>query len=116
MDTRVPMPKTFIRFGQHPVWSQCPCCDLVMTSHVESKIRGGAKMFALCCCCCGLMMASLLLLLATFREFTHYCPGCGARLGTGKPKLSSKDAAIVASVFLFQLAVTAIFVFCVSDM
>ena len=114
MDTRVTMPKTLnIKFGQHPVWTECPCCDQVITSSVESRIRGGGKVFAVVCICCGLLMASLLLLLASLREFTHYCPQCGARLGAGKPKLSAKDLAIIAFIFLFQVAVATIFIFCV---
>ena len=103
------MPKTInIKFGQHPVWTQCPCCDQVITSSVESRIRGGGKVFAGVCICCGLLLASL-------REFIHYCPQCGARLGAGKPKLSAKDLAIIAYVFLFQVAVAKFFIFCVKN-
>ena len=108
------MPKTLnIKFGQHPVWTECPCCDQVITSSVESRVRGGGQVFAGVCICCGLLMASRLLLLASLREFTHYCPQCGARLGAGKPKLSAKDLAIIAFIFLFQVAVATIFIFCV---
>ena len=70
--------------------------------------RGGGQVFAGVCICCGLLLASL-------REFIHYCPQCGARLGAGKPKLSAKDLAIIAYVFLFQVAVATFFIFCVKN-
>ena len=119
------------KFYQRPVWTQCPCCDQAITSSVEGRIQGGWKVsvtlvfpifyshvmqvFAVCCCCCGLMLASLLLVLPGLREFTHYCPGCGARLGQGRPRLSARDLAIIGGVLLLQLKLTTIFVLCVRN-
>ncbi|KAF2887811.1 hypothetical protein ILUMI_18362 [Ignelater luminosus] len=80
--TCVPAPPPPTIYGPVPAMATCPSCNCRITSRVEAEASAKTHILAvllcgLCCCCIPYCMDSC-------KNKNHYCPNCGAFLGTFK--------------------------------
>ena len=77
------------KFEKFPAVTNCPNCNLQVTTNVDKKLSGGGWTWAILCCCCGSWLLSLLVLcMDVFWKFIHYCPRCSNKLAEYNPKSS----------------------------